>query len=113
MDRNVYSFNAAISKGYEPKLYSYQADKIPMGSFQAILDFKVWSKRIIAINCYFTKLHSGEKFIITVYCANKTGKYEIDNSAVDFLTCATARNYLIEIVKNEKQKIRLVKAIII
>jgi len=47
---------AAISKGHEPRLYTYDDALVPLGEFEAILDFKAWSKRIIAINCYFTQI---------------------------------------------------------
>ena len=70
MERNVLSFRAALDKGYEPRLYSYDPARIPVGEMDAVLDFKTWSKRIIAINACFTKRDTGEKFVVTVYCHN-------------------------------------------
>ena len=49
MERNVHSFKVSIKKGYSPCLYSYDANVIPLGEFDAVLDFKTWSQRIIAI----------------------------------------------------------------
>ena len=104
MERNVHSFRVIIKKGYSPCLYSYDEAKIPVGKFEAKLDFKTWSKRIIAINCYFTKIDSGEKFVVTVYCNYITGKYTLADSMVDFSTCPLNENYKIEIGKNSKGK---------
>lgn len=107
MDRNVYSFRIAIAKGFEPLLYTYDPDKMPLGLFNARLDFKTWSKRIIAINCYFTKIETEEKFIVTVYCNHKTGKFKLPDSVVDFSSCPTNEAYLVSVLKNERGKIYL------
>lgn len=110
MERNVFSFLVAIRKGFEPKLYTYEANKIPVGKVEVMLDFKTWSKRIIAINCYCTRISTGEKFIVTVYCNNKTGKYEVPGSSVDFLTCPIAASYLLTLERNEQQRIIMTAA---
>jgi len=39
MENNVISWNIALEKGYEPRLYSYTAEHIPVGEYEAILDF--------------------------------------------------------------------------
>jgi len=110
MERNVYSFKLAISKGHELRLYTYNADKTPVGLVVAILDFKTWSKRIIAINCYFTKMDSEEKFIVTVYCNNQTEKFQLQNSVIDFTSCPTNHLYHLTVLRNNKGKIILGKA---
>lgn len=107
MERNVYSFRIAIAKGFEPRLYTYDSDKMPLGLFNARLDFKTWSKRIIAINCYFTKIKTGEKFIVTVYCNHQTAKFKLPDSVVDFSCCPTNEVYLVSVLKNERGKIYL------
>lgn len=107
MERNVHSFRVIIKKGYSPCLYSYDKGKIPVGIFEAKLDFKTWSKRIIAINCYFTKIDTGEKFVVTVYCNYTTGKYTVADGVVDFSTCPLNENYKIEIGRNTNGKIVL------
>ncbi len=110
MERNVHSFRVIIKKGYSPCLYSYDETKIPVGIFEAKLDFKTWSKRIIAINCYFTKIDTGEKFVVTVYCNYTTGKYTVANGGVDFSICPLNENYKIAIGKNSKGKILIFSA---
>lgn len=110
MERNVWSFKTASSKGYEPRLYGYDPQQIPLGQFSATLDFKTWSKRIIAINCYFTKMDSKEKFVVTVYCNNQSGRYAVHGSLIDFSSCAVNVLYRITVSKNDKGKISLSKA---
>jgi hypothetical protein len=112
-EKNVLSFRVAISKGYKPRLYTYDPAKIPLGEMDAALDFKTWSKRIIAINCYFTKTDTGDKFLVTVYCHNKTGRYTLPGSTVDFGQCPIGYIYRILLVgngSNEKSRVSLVKA---
>ena len=110
MERSVSSFKVAIGKGHEPSLYTYDPTLMPLGEFDALLDFKTWSKRIIAINCYFTKIDTAIKFVITVYCNNRTGRYAVYDSTIDFSTCATGAAYRITIEKHNKAKITLIKA---
>jgi hypothetical protein len=110
MERNVHSFRVAIKKGYSPCLYSYDATKIPLGEFEAKLDFKTWSKRIIAINCYFTKPDTGDKFVVTVYCNYQTGKYTVGDSKVDFSNCPLNEIYRIQIGRNPMENIVLLMA---
>ena len=110
MERNVHSFRVVIKKGYSPCLYTYDVAKIPLGEFEAILDFKTWSKRIIAINCYFTKAATGQKFVVTVYCNYQTGKYTVPGSAVDFSFCPLAEKYRIATIKNHKGQVVLIQA---
>ena len=113
MGNSVLSFRVAISKGYEPRLYTYDPAQIPFGEMDAMLDFKTWSKRIIAINCYFTKIDTGEKFVVTVYCHNKTGRYILPASTVDFGQCPVKCRYSIEVaihLSKGKSRVSLVKA---
>jgi len=112
MERNVYSFKVAIAKGYEPRLYTYDADKIPVGTFDAILDFKAWSKRIIAINCFFTKIDTEEKFIVTVYCNNQTARFQLSGSSIDFSSCLVGVVYHVSVTKNDRGKVILENAMI-
>jgi hypothetical protein len=113
MHRNVLSFRAALEKGYEPRLYSYDPARIPLGEMEAMLDFKIWSKRIIAINCYFTKTDTGEKFVLTVYGHPKTGRYTLPGSTLDFGQCPIDCSYNVMVGRkgvDEKNKVALVKA---
>lgn len=110
MEHNVYSFRVAILKGYQLHLYTYNPQQIPTGEFVAIFDYKIWSKRIIAINCYFTKMNTGERFVVTVYCNKQTGKYTVPGSTIDFSHCQTGLAYRVIIFKNDRGKIILSKA---
>jgi hypothetical protein len=112
MERNILSFRMAISKGYEPRLYTYDPARIPLGEMEASLDFKTWSKRILAINGYFTKTDTGDKFVVTVYCHNKTGRYTVTGSAVDFGQCPINCIYSIQVVRkwgDGKSRVSLTK----
>lgn len=110
MERNVYSFKVALSKGYEPRMYSYDPDNMPLGKFVARLDLKTWSKRIIAINCYFTKIDTDEKFVVTVYCNHQTSRFQLPSSTVDFSSCPAGEMYAVHVIKSERGKVLLVKA---
>jgi len=109
MEKNVQSFGVAINNGFEPRAYTFNADKIPLGVYEAMLDFKIWSRRIIAVNCYFTKLLTKEKIQLTVYGNNQTGLYIVPGSPIDFTTCATGVAYRITVARNNKGKIVLLK----
>ena len=113
MERNVFSFRAALKKGYDPRLYSYDPARIPLGEMEAVLDFKTWSRRIIAINCYFTRAGTGEKFVLTVYGHPKTGRYTLRGSALDFGQCPIHCSYNVVVGRKgneENNKVVLVKA---
>lgn len=42
------SWNVALEKGYEPKLYPYATEHVPLGECKAVLDFKIRAKKVIA-----------------------------------------------------------------
>jgi hypothetical protein len=98
MERNVLSFRAAMVKGYQPRLYSYDPARIPLGDMEAVLNFKTWSKRILAINAYFTKEDSGDQFVVTVYCHSTTGRYALPGSTVDFGRCPLGCLYRVQVI---------------
>jgi hypothetical protein len=110
MKCNVSSFKVANAKGHAPGLYAYDPEKIPLGEFDAVLDFKTWSKRIVAVNCYFTKVDIPSRFVATVYCNYQTGTYKVGGSSVDFSTCPIGAVYHLIIGRNNKGKVILLKA---
>jgi hypothetical protein len=110
MAGNVLSWNAAIKKGYEPRLYPFSSDQIPLGEYDAILDFKIWAKKIMGINCYFTQTNTGKKFQLTVYCTRKTSVYKINSYEIDFVQCPIEQVYEISVCANEKKKVLFKKA---
>ncbi len=62
MENNVLSWNIALEKGLEPRLYPYTAEHVPVGKYEAVLDFKIWAKKAMGICCYFTQRNTGIKF---------------------------------------------------
>jgi hypothetical protein len=103
MAGNVMSFGVAVSKGFDLGLYSFDPAKIPLGVYDAVLHFKIWSKRIMAFNCYFTKMQTGEKFVLTVYCNYKNGRYNVGESLINFADCAIGIAYRISVKKITKE----------
>jgi hypothetical protein len=63
----VLSFNNAVIAGYEPRIYSWDKADIPTGEYMVCLDFMIWSKKQMAINCYFTVKNSGAKISLSAY----------------------------------------------
>jgi hypothetical protein len=110
MAGNVMSWDAAIKRGYEPRLYPFSSDQIPSGDYDAVLDFKIWAKKIMGISCYFTQTKTGEKFQLTVYCTRKKGVYKIDDCEIDFVQCPIEQVYEISVCANEKKKVLFKKA---
>lgn len=84
MQSSALSWDVALERGYEPKLYPYTVDHIPVGEYTAMLDFKIWAKKAMAICCYFTQTDSGRKFQLTVFRRQKDKPYALNKSTLDF-----------------------------
>lgn len=110
MENNVLSWNVALEKGHEPRLYPYNAEHVPIGVYEAELDFKIWAKKAMAICCYFTQRDTGIKFQLTVYRRQIDERYMIDGSTIDFKVCPANAVYLITVNLNGKQKATLKNA---
>jgi hypothetical protein len=108
MAGNVMSWKEALKKGYEPRLYPFSFGQVPIGEYNAVLDFKIWAKKIMGINCYFTQADTGIKFQLTVYCGG-IGIYRIGN--VNFANCLTGCSYKIHVLANEKKRMLFQSAI--
>jgi hypothetical protein len=102
MASNVLAWKDALAKGLSPGLYSYK--DVPVGQYLALLDFKIWAKKVMAISCYFTLPDTGVKIQLTVYCCNEAGMYKLGNGEVNFATCEIGRVYRVKIEANEKEK---------
>ena len=77
----VLHFNTAIIGGYEPGNYSWDKQVIPTGKYDARLDFMIWSKKQMAINCYFTTEDNNSKIILSAYRSkDKEEKYLAGNT---------------------------------
>ncbi len=110
MESNVLSWLVALQNGYEPKLYPYATNQVPLGEYEAVLDFKIWAKKVMGVCCYFTQKDTGIKFQLTVYRRQKDEQYIIDESSIDFKVCAVNTVYLISVNLNGKQKALLKNA---
>ncbi|MBB6271898.1 hypothetical protein HDF26_002355 [Pedobacter cryoconitis] len=66
-ETTVLEFFPALEAGYEPKNYSYYKEDVPLGNYKAKLDFMLWSKTYMAVNCFFTIIKSGKKISLSVY----------------------------------------------
>lgn len=112
MESNVLSWNQALEKGYEPKLYPYQADRIPLGKYYAKLDFKIWAKKIAGICCYFTRQDTGIKFQLTVYRRKSDELYQLEGCDIDFKVCPISASYEIKVGLNNRENISFKEAAI-
>lgn len=102
MPSNVLTWSNALAKGFNPGSYSYS--DVPLGDYNARLDFKIWAKKVMAISCYFTRTDSENKIQLTVYC-NEAGIYKPGISEVNFANCEIGRTYRIKVIANQKKKI--------
>jgi hypothetical protein len=108
MASNVLAWKDALAKGLNPGLYAYQ--DVPLGEYDAILDFKIWAKKVMAISCYFTQADTGKKIQLTVYCS-EAGIYK-PGGDVNFATCDIGKAYRIHVAANQKKKIVLLHALL-
>ncbi len=113
MERNVYTWHIAVEKGLNPSDYTYDPDLIPLGQFEATLDFKIWSKKVMGINCYFTEKNSGVKFQLTVYRQHGTKEYVIKEGGIDFTISPVGCLYHLNVEENLKGRIVFQNAIIL
>ncbi|MEP6749413.1 MAG: hypothetical protein ABJB86_16880 [Bacteroidota bacterium] len=104
MERNVMSWNIALDKGFEPRLYPYGPVNIPEGYYDARIDFKIWAKKTMAVVCYFSIEAINEKCCLSVFRMQATKAYKIRGCDIDFTTCPTGRIYKIRIGYNGKNK---------
>jgi hypothetical protein len=113
MERNVYTWHIAIEEGLNPGDYSYDPELVPLGEFEAILDFKIWSKKVMGINCYFTQRNSDIKFQLTVYRQLGTKEYVIKEGGIDFTISPVGCLYHLNVEENLKGRVVFQDAIIV
>jgi hypothetical protein len=100
---NVLTWKAALDSGCEPRLYPYTADDVPMGQYEAVLDFKIWAVRAYTLNCYFTEVATGKKFQLSVYRRDDE-IYGLSDGEIDFKESPVSKVYLITVSLNAKSK---------
>ncbi|MES2329285.1 MAG: hypothetical protein V4539_06745 [Bacteroidota bacterium] len=99
--RNVITWLQSIEKGYEPRNYAYEADAVPIGHYDALLECKVWAKKVSAVCCYFKEGSTGKRFQLTVYNNGGTG-YFLKDCPVDFTKCPVGVMYHIRVSLSAK-----------
>lgn len=104
METTVLEFFAGLEAGHEPKNYLYAKTDIPIGAFAATLDFMLWSKSGLTVNCFFTLTDSGKKITLSVYrkSANQD-RYMAGQTEVRYLPFGTEVELIIEANELDKR----------
>ncbi|RKR82845.1 hypothetical protein BDD43_3035 [Mucilaginibacter gracilis] len=87
-ERTVLGFKPALDAGYEPRNYSWLPDVVAVGNYEATLDFMIWSKKHVAVDCYLTVVGDGKQIRLTAY-RNKAEDYMAGELAVTYLPFGT------------------------
>lgn len=107
----VYSFVQAIENDCQPKEYPFQDEYLREGTFIANLDFKIWSKNQMAIQCYFIDVETQQKFQLSVYRQpSPLSNYFLKDCDLDFKECPIGVEYEITIWVNSKGNYRFTHA---
>jgi hypothetical protein len=109
MKSNVLSWEAALKKVCNPGLYGYSPGNVPIGEILATLDFKIWAKKVIGINCYFTQSEDIKKFQLTVYCSRQEA-YRIPGCGIDFFSCPVGSLYRLKISRHKTGNVYFLSA---
>lgn len=104
MNSNVMTWKSAVDSGLEPRDYPYAADEIPMGDFEAKLEFKIWAKPAFTISCFFTEVATGRKFQLSVFRRRADEVYGLAEGDVDFDVCPTDCVYRVTVRTNDQEK---------
>lgn len=61
------TYDMALREGFEPKEYDWK--NIPEGTWQARLDFKIWSSKSTASHlvCYMTSLDNSHRYRLSAF----------------------------------------------
>jgi hypothetical protein len=110
MESNVLSWNAAIELGYEPRAYPFTNIHVPLGEYEARLDFKIWAKKATGISCYFTQINTNSKFQLTVYRRQRDKMYMLNDNEIDFKFCDISVVYTVYVLLSNSENALLKKA---
>ena len=91
------TWKMAIETGYNPSLYVFDANEIPLGEYEAILEFKLRAKNTMGISCYFVQKQTGKKFRLTVFRQPATKAYTLDSGGMSFVESPTNCMYLLQV----------------
>jgi len=107
MEHKILGFTAAIANGLNPRDYSFEEKDIPIGDFEAYLDFMVWSKNQVAINCYFTT-KEGVKIQLTAFRDKITRKYVAGD--YNFYDASIGIKMMLTTKHNSKKNLKFINA---
>jgi len=96
MQNNVLAWGKALQMGLRPKDFPYNADLVPTGLVVARLDFKIWAKKAMGINGYFSQ-EGGLRFQLTVFLNKRLRNYTLNNGSLDFAFCPVDCRYELKI----------------
>lgn len=96
MENNVLSWGKALEMGLRPKDYPFEMKLIPTGIVVARLDFKIWAKKVMGINGFFSQ-EGGLKFQITVFLNKQFRNYQLNRETIDFAFCSLNCRYELKI----------------
>jgi hypothetical protein len=96
MENNVLAWRKASQMGLRPKDYPYEKKLVPTGMVVARLDFKIWAKKVMGINGYFSQ-EGGLRFQLTVFLNKRLRNYKLNNEAIDFAFCSVDCRYELKI----------------
>jgi len=65
--KTVIGFKSALEAGFQLQNYSWSADVVPVGEYGAVLDFMIWSKKCVAVDCFLTTAVNGTQIRLTAY----------------------------------------------
>lgn len=102
-ETTVLEFFPALEAGYQPKNYSYYKEDVPLGTYKAKLNFMLWSKTHMAVNCFFTIVGSQKKISLSVYKKpGEDGAYLAGELEVRFLPFGSTLQLTVEANQNGK-----------
>ncbi|MGN7820658.1 hypothetical protein ACTJJB_11030 [Chitinophaga sp. 22536] len=96
MENNVLAWGKALEIGLRPKDYPYESKMIPTGLVVARLDFKIWAKKVMGINGYFSQ-EGGLRFQLTVFLNKRLRNYTLNSESLDFAFCPVDYRYELKI----------------
>ncbi|MBS0027106.1 hypothetical protein [Chitinophaga hostae] len=96
MESNVLAWSKALQMGLHTKEYPYSITSVPTGIVVARLDFKIWAKKIMGINGFFSQ-QGGLRFQLTVFLNKQLKNYQLNRETVDFASCPVNSLYELKI----------------
>lgn len=97
METTVLELTPELEIELEPKNYPFGKEDVPLGTYVAKLDFMLWSKSGLTINCFFSLVDSCKKISLSVYRkASNQGRYLAGEIEVRYLPFGTLLELKVE-----------------